>query len=79
MRVLWMERREDATGVSGVGAVAEVVEFSNGKCVVAWLSEYQSVAVYDSMRDVEAIHGHDGKTQFLVVWNDVGPEEAQCD
>ena len=61
--VLW--RRADETGVSGTGVVAEGVLFSTGKCVLAWLTEYKSVAVYDSLEELEAIHGHDGKTLVL--------------
>ena len=57
-----LNRLEDATGVSGTGIVAEGVIFSNGKCAVSWLTDVSSVAVYDSIEDVQAIHGHDGKT-----------------
>jgi hypothetical protein len=55
-------RDEDPSGVSGTGYVAEGVQFSSGKCVLAWTVAVQSVAVYDSMTDLVAIHGHDGKT-----------------
>lgn len=68
MRRFFLMRHEDETGVSGVGVVAEGVLFTNGKAVVSWLTATTSVAVYDSMKIVEAIHGHKGKTE--VVWED---------
>jgi hypothetical protein len=61
-----LRRIEDESDVSGTGDVAEGVEFSNGKCVLCWITQYRSVAVYDSIRELESIHGHDGKT--IVVW-----------
>ena len=64
MRVFELIRHEDETGISGIGVVAEGIEFSNGKCAIAWMTRFSSVAVYDSIRLVEAIHGHDGKTEI---------------
>ena len=61
-------RTEDVSGVSGTGVVAEGVMFSTGKCVLAWVTRFRSIAVYDSIEELESIHGHDGRTQ--VVWID---------
>ena len=66
MRTFLLRRIEDESGISGIGNVAEGVEFSNGKCVLCWITQYRSVAVYDSIRELESIHGHDGKSK--VVW-----------
>lgn len=60
-------RSTDVSGISGTGVVAEGTQFSTGKCVIAWTTQYQSVAVYDSIEDVEAIHGHNGNTH--IQWN----------
>ena len=68
MRTFYLNRKEDETGISGTGIVAEGIEFSNGKCAMAWITPYTSVAVYDSVRQLEQIHGHNGKTD--VVWCD---------
>lgn len=68
MRRFVLYRREDESGVSGVGVVAEGVQFSNGKCVLAWTTERPSIAIYESVEDVEQIHGHDGGT--LIRWID---------
>lgn len=62
MRTFRLYRSDDPSGVSGVGFVAEGVQFTSGKCVLAWTTSVQSIAVYDSMADLVAIHGHDGKT-----------------
>lgn len=61
-------REEDASGVSGTGIVAYGVQFPppNGKCVVGWTTDTASVAVYDSIADVQAVHGHEGDTD--VIW-----------
>jgi len=68
MRLFWLDRTGDVSGVSGVGFVAEGVQFSNGKCVISWRTLYTSIAVYDNIETLEAIHGHDGKTK--VVWEE---------
>lgn len=61
-RRFYLRRLTDVSGISGTGIVAEGIEYSNGKCTLAWATEYQSVAVYDSLADLEAIHGHGGAT-----------------
>jgi hypothetical protein len=69
--VLW--RRNDATGVSGPGAVAEGVIFGDGTCALRWRTSKRSSAVYDSFDDLLSIHGHDGAT--IPLWLD-GEDEA---
>lgn len=61
-------RIEDETGVSGTGVIVEGVEFSDGSVALRWLSDRTSTAIYGSIDDVEAIHGHGGKTR--VQWID---------
>ena len=61
-------REEDVSGTSGTGIVAEGVLFSTGKAVIAWTTKYTSVAVYDSLAELEAIHGHEGRT--TIEWVD---------
>lgn len=65
MRRFSLIRDVDATGVSGVGKVAEGVVFSHGWCALTWLAEHTSVAFYPSIADVEFIHGHQGKTRIV--------------
>lgn len=68
MRRFRLVRKVDATGVSGTGVVAEGVEFSTGKAAMGWLTSVRSVALYDSIADLEAIHGHGGLT--VIEWVD---------
>ena len=66
MKPFWLERVQDESGVSGVGLVAEGVVFSNGCCALTWLTKHTSVAFYQSVEEVEAIHGHNGKTKIVL-------------
>ena len=58
-------RYEDESGISGTGRVAEGIVFSSGWVVLTWLTQYTSFAVYPSIDEVRAIHGHGGKTQVV--------------
>lgn len=69
MRTGCFQRDEDETGVSGVGRVAEWVEFSDGSVVVRWISNQASTNVYQNAKQAEAIHGHNGKTRMITEWD----------
>lgn len=62
----WLDRVEDESGISGIGRVAEGVIFSTGHCVLNWLTLNRSLAIYDNIKVVEAIHGHNGKTKITL-------------
>jgi hypothetical protein len=64
-RLFHLFRDNDESGVSGLGRVAEGVLFANGKVVLSWNTKHTSVAVYDSMEQVTAIHSHGGKTRVV--------------
>jgi hypothetical protein len=68
MRRFVLNRKEDATGTSGTGIVAEGVEYSNGQVSIHWISQLESVNVYANAKVLEALHGHDGRT--TVEWID---------
>lgn len=61
-RLFHLARREDASGVSGTGIVAEIGMFSDGICAMRWLTSTASTGIYDSPEDLIAIHGHEGRT-----------------
>lgn len=63
-----LNRKEDECRVSGTGLIAEGIQFSSGRCAIVWLTETPSVDIYDSIADVEKVHGHGGKT--VVEWID---------
>ncbi|MGE3912877.1 MAG: hypothetical protein AB7K36_28440 [Chloroflexota bacterium] len=50
--------------MSGTGIVAEGVLFSTDKVVLSWCSEYRSVTVFDTVADLETVHGHEGRTRI---------------
>lgn len=69
MRRFELHREHDVSGVSGVGVVAEGVEFSDGHAAVRWVTgEHRSTVAWDDVESVEVIHGHGGATK--IVWLD---------
>lgn len=65
MRDFILYRVTDVSGVSGTGVVAEGVEFSDGVCVCRWTTDTPTTTMFNSITDVEAIHGHDGATKII--------------
>ena len=66
MKMFYLKRVEDESGVSGTGRIAQGFVFDNGKVALTWLSEHPSVTVYDSIGEVTAVHGHGGKTEVVM-------------
>lgn len=64
-RLFQLHRDDDETGVSGTGVVAEGVEFTSGQVCLTWISPHRCVNVYESIRTVEELHGHEGKTRIV--------------
>lgn len=60
MKNFVMQRKNDKSGVSGIGIVLEGSVFTNGKTVVSWMgkSEVQvkSLSVFDSFEDFIRVH-----------------------
>ena len=51
--------------MSGIGWVAEGTLFSNGWVVLVWPTGTPSLNFYESIEDVEAVHGHGGQTRIV--------------
>jgi hypothetical protein len=68
MRRFVLQRKQDETGISGVGRVVEGVEFSTGDVVTQWTRPPFSLGIYKSIEAVLMVHGHNGQTE--VVWLD---------
>ena len=66
MKIFYLNRTEDESGVSGTGRIAQGFIFDNGKVCLTWLSEPPSVTIYDNIGEVHAIHGHQGKTEVVM-------------
>lgn len=73
-----LHRLEDASGVSGTGVVAEGACFSDGTAVLRWCTKTRSTAVYASMLDLLAIHGHGGATEVRYLLPE-GVDDRACD
>lgn len=66
MRLFHLQRDEDIHGVSGVGMVAQGVVFDDGRVSMRWVSsDAKTTVMFDSIDDVQEIHGHDGKTKVV--------------
>lgn len=68
IRKFVLYRFVDVSGISGSGIVAIGTEFDGKKCVLNWVDSKQhvnSLVIYDSIHDLEKIHGHDGRTAVM--------------
>jgi hypothetical protein len=61
-------RREDVSGVSGTGVVAEGVQFHDGQVAMSWFGSFHTLEVSPNIETTIQIHGHGGKT--VVEWED---------
>jgi hypothetical protein len=67
MRTFQLNRKQDISGVSGTGIVADGVIFPNGRVALCWRGEISSTVLYDKIEDVEKIHGHGGATEIQYI------------
>lgn len=63
-----LDRFADPSGVSGLGVVAEGVEFTDLSVALRWPGAFPSTAVWPSIEAVLVVHGHNGLTK--VRWVD---------
>jgi hypothetical protein len=61
-----LKRVEDESGVSGTGVVARGVILPSGAVVMEWQTFHSSICYYKNIGDVDAIHGHHGKTLVIM-------------
>lgn len=67
MRRFQLYRKEDESGISGTGIVAEGIEFTSGMVAITWHSQYRAVNIYENIKTVVALHGHNGKTEIRFI------------
>lgn len=79
MKRFHLVRTEDVTGISGLGRVAEGIQFSDNTVVLRWLAPYlaathvergvkPTTVMHADIQSVIALHGHNGAT--TVEWVD---------
>ncbi len=77
MRRFYLQRGEDISGMSGLGKIAEGIEWGNGRVAIIWLSSSPSTGQYDSITALETIHTHNGQHDTKVVWIDPKYEKVE--
>lgn len=78
-RLFHLQRDLDVTGVSGGGRVADGVLWPDGTVTVRWRGDKPSTAMWGSLADAQAVHGHGGATR--VVFDDetmVSPKDLRA-
>ena len=65
-----LNRKEDESGISGTGIVAQGILWGNGWVSITWLSSRPATGHYRSMDDVDWVHGHNGKTEIVFIDDD---------
>ena len=65
MKLFYLNRLKDITGVSGNGKVAEGVVFDNGKVCLMWIVGIESIVIHESLENLIKVAGHDGNTQVV--------------
>lgn len=66
IKEFYLQRIEDETGISGTGVVARGVILPSGSVCLEWSTFHSSICIYKNISDVEAIHGHHGKTVVVM-------------
>jgi len=56
LKVFKVIRKQDESGVSGIGHIIDGVIFDNGKVVIQWRTDMASIAIYESYKDFYTIH-----------------------
>lgn len=65
MQKFYLLRDDDISGISGTGIVAEGVILNSGKVILEWIKEPSSINIFNSIEDLEDVHGHNGATKIV--------------
>jgi hypothetical protein len=58
-----LARHQDPSGISGIGIVAEGVEWTGGTADLHWLTDHETFVHWPGGLDaILAVHGHNGST-----------------
>jgi hypothetical protein len=68
VRTFTLIRKEDVSGISGNGEVADGVEFLDGQVALSWRGSFHSIEIHPNLTTLMAVHGHGGKT--VIEWRD---------
>lgn len=71
-QVYLVVRKEDPSGVSGIGVIAQAVKWPDGSGVMHWpenedADKPRTDTVFQSFKDIEKLHGHGDKTVLVKI------------
>jgi len=67
LKQFYLDRKDDISGVSGTGIIGHGVILPSGRAVMEWTTKYRSIAIYDSIDEIQMLHAHKGKTELIYV------------
>lgn len=71
----YLDRDEDVSGTSGTGSVAEFVISSDGRVAIFWPV---GIGQFPSLQAAIDVHGHQGKTRFVILDDPDAPTVEHC-
>jgi len=66
IKCFYLKRINDVSGTSGTGIVAIGGILPSGKCILEWTSSEITETIFESIDQIERIHGHGGKTLVIM-------------
>lgn len=67
VKVFYLFRKEDVSGVSGTGIVALGAIFPSGKVQLEWIaSNHVSWGAFPNIDILRQLHGHEGRTEIIM-------------
>ena len=67
LQQFYLHRKTDVSGISGTGVIAHGVILPSGSVVMEWVTTHGSIAIYKSINEIQAVHGHNGQTEIIYV------------
>ena len=65
MKTFKLVRKEDVSGVSGTGLIAEGVIFHDGQVAMSWFGQLHTIEIAPDIDTITRIHGHEGRTEVV--------------
>jgi hypothetical protein len=63
----YLNRKKDISGVSGTGIIAYGAILPSKRVVMEWVTKHKSIAIYDSIEEIQLLHAHKGKTELIYI------------
>ena len=66
LKPFYLLRLEDVHGMSGTGVVAVGAILPSGRCVLEWITGELTETIFESIAQIERLHGHNGRTEVVM-------------